>query len=314
MVAQNPPYGIQADSHSAELFRRAIASLLGGVTTGTPGGCVAPTDLAVTAGSGNSVNVAAGECWVPGSSASHMGAYYGYNDAAVNLGVTPNASNPLYAIVTASVNDQAYTGNPGVATNTWNLLLTQGTAAPSPTVPSTPSNSLLLAKILVPANAASSAAYTITDQRIFVGQPNALRNNPAGHATQGTNQAYTNTTQFITTNMNQDWVRGGMTFGSSLFTVPEAGIYLVRGQIAWPIVPGAGSFRAGIVKNGTGGTGPTVNNEAAVASGQDAYPEIVELMSLASGDTVGLTGYHNCGSSATTYAPYTSLSIALVSI
>ena len=97
MAAQNPAFCIQADAHSAELFRRAVGTLIGGNTLGTPGGCIAPADLAVTAGSGNSVSVATGECWIPGSSASHMGAYYGYNDATVNLGVTPNASNPLYA-------------------------------------------------------------------------------------------------------------------------------------------------------------------------------------------------------------------------
>lgn len=168
MAAENPPMAIQADSHSAEVVRRSITSLLGGVTAGTPGGIVNVADLAVTAGSGNSLNVAPGEVWIPGNSQAHMGAYYGYNDGIVNLGVTPNGSNPLYAIVTASVNDQAYTGNPGVANNTWNLLLTQGTAAPSPTVPATPANSLLLATVLVPAAASSSAAYTITDNRVPV--------------------------------------------------------------------------------------------------------------------------------------------------
>jgi len=310
MASENPPFAIQADSHSSELFRRAICSLTGGVTNGTPGGVVAPADLAVTAGSGNSVNVAAGEVWVPGSSASHMGAYYGYNDAVVNIGTTPNASNPMYYIITATVNDQAYTGNDSsVTNNTWNVLATAGTPAPSPSVPATPANSLLLATVLVPASASSSSSYTIVDKRVFVGMPNANRNNPAGIIVQTAASAvgvgYTQVTFGAATPV----LKGGMTWTPSAFTVPVAGLYSVAGNI----------LSAG---NGTDGPiGLTVyRNAAATAVITDlAVPAIsaspgagmAGLIACNAGDTLAMYAYFPAA--ANTVPAYVQLSAALVS-
>ncbi len=292
MTAENPPIAIQADSHSAEVLRRALASLLGGVTVGNPGGVVAPGDLAVSAGAGNSLNVAAGEAWIPGNAQAHMGAYYGYNDGVVNLGVTPNASNPLYAIVTASVNDQAYTGNPGVTNNTWNLLLTQGTAAPSPAVPATPANSLLLATVLVPANASSSASYTITDDRVFAGMPNALRNNPAGHMTQ-TAVTFFGTTWSLVTSMAADWVRGGMSFASNLFTAPVTGVYRVSGALNLTYASST-QYGVGLWYNGALDPNIVVTTPV-IAPAAGAVVHFSDEAILHAGDTVGLAAWNAAG-------------------
>jgi hypothetical protein len=311
VTAENPPYGVQADSHSAELFRRAISTLFGGVG-GNNGGIVAPGDLLVSAGSGNSLNVAAGEIWIPGSSASHMGAYYGYNDAPVTVGVTPDGSNPLYAIVTASVNDQAYTGNPSVTNNTWNLLVTQGTAAPSPSVPATPANSLLLATVLVPAGAPSSASYTIADDRIVSGI--SLAGQPAGriYATVQTVVATVTWAQIALA--ATDFLRGGMTVASNSLIIPATGIYSVSVGLGWQSGGGAiqtNRCSTAIRKNGTEMRHWEMMNTAATF----AAPGGCDLVPCIAGDALELYGYQSAsgGMGSNPGSVNTFLSAALVS-
>jgi hypothetical protein len=307
MTAQNPAFCIQADAHSAELFRRAVTSLMGGVTNTTPGGVVATTDLAVTAGSGNSVNVATGEVWIPGSSASHMGAFYGYNDATVNLGITPNASNPLYAIITASVNDQAYTGNPGVTNNTWNLLVTQGTPAPSPSVPSTPSNSILLAQVLVPANAASSASYTITDKRVLanIGNSNGMpmRGNPAATLGAGIITAIPTGVGLTAIDTSSSvYLRGGMlnATGANGLQVPVTGVYAVSGACTFN-TSGTGVFTVQI--NGNGSKVSSVQANLGGAAPGLGVPERHVL--LTAGTNLQLLASQTTGGTVNNYADTT---------
>src|ERR1035437_3383126 len=98
MAAQSPPFVLQNGSHSAALFREAVSSLIA-----TTGGVVGLGDLAAAQhGTPNmSVDVAAGEIWIPGTSAgggggdAPQGQYFAYNDATVNLAVSAsNATNP----------------------------------------------------------------------------------------------------------------------------------------------------------------------------------------------------------------------------
>lgn len=125
-------------------------------------GIVGTGDLAVTAGTGNSVNVAAGACWVTGdTNPALQPTYRCYNDAVVNKGINPDPSNPRYVQVIAQITDQGFAGSG----RNWQVVATHGTPAASPAVPATPASALPLANILVPTNAASSAAYTITDLR-----------------------------------------------------------------------------------------------------------------------------------------------------
>src|SRR5579863_6010471 len=113
-------FQLQASSVSGEDFRRSITDGLlsrnssGAIGTTSGGVYPASGELAVTApASGLSVNVAAGVCWVPGSTsfATTPGGYYVRNTATLNVtGISANGSNPtIYAIV-ATVNDAIYHG------------------------------------------------------------------------------------------------------------------------------------------------------------------------------------------------------------
>ena len=125
-------------------------------------GIVAAGDLAVSAGTGNSVNIAAGAAWVLGdTNVALQPNYRVYNDAVVNLGISPDPTNPRRVLVGAAITDQGFAGSG----RTWALQAIHGTPAASPALPATPASFLPLANVLVPAAAASSAAYTFTDLR-----------------------------------------------------------------------------------------------------------------------------------------------------
>lgn len=125
-------------------------------------GVVGSGDLVVSAGAGNSVNIAAGSAWVLGDTNTALQPNYRvYNDAVVNLGISPDPTNPRRVLVGAQITDQGFAGSGRL----WALSAIHGTPAGSPVVPATPASFLPLANVLVPAAAASSAAYTITDLR-----------------------------------------------------------------------------------------------------------------------------------------------------
>lgn len=125
-------------------------------------GIVGSGDLAVSAGAGNSVNIAAGSAWVLGDTNPALQPNYRvYNDAVVNLGISPDPTNARRVLVGAQITDQGFAGSG----RTWALQAIHGTPATSPTLPATPASFLPLANVLVPAAAASSAAYTFTDLR-----------------------------------------------------------------------------------------------------------------------------------------------------
>ncbi len=167
MTMQSPPYALQAGSHSAELFRRAISTLIG-----SAGGIVGSGDLQITQnGTPNmSVNCAGGvpggEIWVPGTSvAGVQGSYYCMNDATGNLPIAAsNPTNPRIDIAVAQVQDAAYAG----ASNNCQLAIVTGTPAGSPVAPSAPASSLVLANIAVAANATTVVTANITDKRAVV--------------------------------------------------------------------------------------------------------------------------------------------------
>jgi len=133
-------------------------------------GIVGAGSLAVTAhGGANSVDVAAGAAWVTGDTdVNHQPTYRVYNDATVNLGISPDPTNPRIVLVVAQINDATFVG----VTRNWQLVAIHGTPAASPAAPALPASALQLASITVPAAAASSAAYTITDTRIGFGVGN----------------------------------------------------------------------------------------------------------------------------------------------
>lgn len=181
MTVQNPPYALQAGSHSAELFRRAISSSL------PAGGVINAGDLAVAAnGTPNmTVNVAGGHAWVVGTELATQGSYYLFNDATLSVAIAAaDLTNPRRDLIVARIQDAQYSG----AANTATIEVVQGTPAAIPVDPAVPANCLLLARVAVAASAGSITNANITDLRVILGR--AARLSQAN--TWGVVQTFTN--------------------------------------------------------------------------------------------------------------------------
>jgi hypothetical protein len=158
MALRNPPSWQQNGSHPAENDRLTMQGIVSG------SGIIGTSSLAVTAqGSPNmTVNIAAGWLGVV-SSTANAGVYLGYNDATVVQTIsTADTTNPRIDIIVATVADTYYGGG----SNTIAFQTIAGTAAVTPSAPSTPSNSLLIAQIAVAANTTTITAGNITDKRV----------------------------------------------------------------------------------------------------------------------------------------------------
>jgi len=162
------PYALQGSSHSAQLFREAIASLLG-----PAGGVLSPGDLAVAqlGTPSMAVQVGAGRLWTPGSNLATInpggggyqpqGMYFTENDASVTLPISAaNATNPRIDTVIVQIQDAQYGGS----TNGAQLAVLTGTPTGGTAlagsgalagVGAVPANSTVLGYVLVPANATS---------------------------------------------------------------------------------------------------------------------------------------------------------------
>lgn len=125
-------------------------------------GVVGANDYLVTAGAGNTVNIAAGACWILGDTDTvNQPIYRVINDAVVNKGITPDPTNPRIVLIIGQITDATFSG----ATRAMVLTALHGTPAGVPAAPALPASAILLSQITVPAAAASSAAYTIVDRR-----------------------------------------------------------------------------------------------------------------------------------------------------
>src|SRR5262249_10097471 len=94
-------------------MRRAFGSLLSrGASIGSvAGGLVASTDCQITAGGAMTINVAAGEAWVPGSSSATQSGYYSRVSSTSNLSIAASdPTNPRIDRVSAVITDSAYSG------------------------------------------------------------------------------------------------------------------------------------------------------------------------------------------------------------
>ena len=158
MALRTPPSWLQNGSHTAENDRLTTTGSLWGST-----GIVRSADLAVTAGSGLNLNVAAGWAAILGNYQTNMGTYMAYNDGAATATITTaDATNPRIDVVCITVSDAAYSGS----LNQVAINVVKGTAASSPTVPSTPTNSIALAQVAVAAGATTISSGNITDVRV----------------------------------------------------------------------------------------------------------------------------------------------------
>src|SRR5487761_1793683 len=103
------PWIIDGTTVDAEVIRRALPTLINPV-----GGIVTAGDLAVTqqATPNMSVQMGVGQVWVPGSSTTTQGLYYGRNAAAATLPIAAaNATNPRIDQVIVQVQDPFYAGS-----------------------------------------------------------------------------------------------------------------------------------------------------------------------------------------------------------
>lgn len=175
MAVEVSPFAIQANDYSAEITRRGTLGVF--LARGSTIGSVAGGFANVTAGdmlmaapvSGMSVNVAPGECVVPGSTSTTQGGYYLFVNSTTNLSIaTANPSNPRIDLVCATINDATYSGslNSGV------LQVVTGTPTSGATLvnlsgaPALPTSSLLIGYVLVPAAASSIVAGDLGDKRV----------------------------------------------------------------------------------------------------------------------------------------------------
>lgn len=163
MSQQVPPYALATASHGAELFRRAT-----GFKVSQSGGVRGSGDLVVTQnGTPNmTVQVSAGEVYIPGTSTTYQGMYYGLNDGAISLSLSASdPTNPRIDLVAAVIQDSTYAGG----ANQWVLQLITGSPAATPSVPALPASAIAIARIAVAANATSIVNANITDVRLLAG-------------------------------------------------------------------------------------------------------------------------------------------------
>ena len=159
MALRTPPSWLQNGSHTAENDRLTTQAIW------ASSGVARTNDLLVSASSpaAMTVSVAAGWAAILGTYQSNMGAYVAYNDAAATATITTaDPTNPRIDLVCVTISDAAYTG----ALNTVAINVVAGTPAGSPVVPSTPTNSIALARVAVAAAATTITSGNITDVRV----------------------------------------------------------------------------------------------------------------------------------------------------
>ena len=158
MALRTPPSWQQNSSHPAENDRLTTQGIF------RTSGVLSLADLAVSQSivPAMSVSVASGWGVIIGTFQALMGAYQFTNDAATTLTIaTADATNPRIDLICVTVTDSFYTG----ATNSVAFNVVTGTPAGSPAVPTTPTNSIVLAQVAEAANATSIVTANITDKR-----------------------------------------------------------------------------------------------------------------------------------------------------
>lgn len=169
MAFPTVPFALQNASHSAALFRQAVASL---VPAG--GGLCSPTDLTITQTGTPSmaVTIGVGRCWIPGTQISNVvggqfstqAMYYTENESAVTATVAPsNASNPRIDMVYVAVQDSQYSGASNQISPTFIVTGPPASGASWPTnAPAIPNNAIALGYITVRAASPSILNSDIT--------------------------------------------------------------------------------------------------------------------------------------------------------
>ena len=149
---------------TATFFDEGIVNGAGGLgsTVAVLGGVIGGAGLSVYANTGMTVNVQPGSFVVPNSGTPTAGGYVSTLVSTATLTVqTADPTNPRIDIVVANVVDN------GNNTSFGQVQIITGTAAPSPSAPTAPANSITAAQINVAAGATSITSGMITDTRPF---------------------------------------------------------------------------------------------------------------------------------------------------
>ena len=175
------PYCISADLHSAALFRQTLQDLLSGT------GVLQAGDLEVIQHTSPELNVVVqpGNILIPGTQGgttgqranlgsqhstytaclanfTSAGVYKAYNSAAATLAIaSADKTNPRIDLICASVQDAYYSGSNNQAI----LQVVTGTPSGSPSAPTPPENTVVLAQVEVKANATKIETAQITSER-----------------------------------------------------------------------------------------------------------------------------------------------------
>lgn len=152
--------------------------IITGTTVGVLGGVIGGAGLWVTPGTGMTVLVGGGSFVVPNSGTPTAGGYVATLTSQATLTVqTADPSNPRIDIVVANVVDN------GNNTSFGEVQIITGVAAPSPSAPSAPANSITLAQITVSAGASAITSGMITDKRPYTTATGGVLKAPIGSVT-----------------------------------------------------------------------------------------------------------------------------------
>jgi hypothetical protein len=261
-------------------------------------GIVAVTDLAVTGQAGaNSVNIAKGAAWVVGdTNVDLQPTYRVFNDAIVNLGISPDPALARRVHVIGQVVDQGFAGSGRV----WSLQALHGTPNAAPVLPALPASAISLANVLVPAAAATSGVYTFTDTRAraAVGGGSLPLGGlvPAARVFHSVAQATANNVvlvlAFDSERYDTDTLHDPVTNNSRL-TCKTAGKYSIKATIGFDANV-TGMRQVDLMVNGV----TVITNEAKMAvtvGGVPTYVTATADYELAVGDYVTCRAFQNSG-------------------
>ena len=278
--------------YSGDEFGLPYRDLIGEGVVDLAGG-----DFEVTAGSGNSVDVAAGAAWVEGdTNTARQPTYRCINDATINLGISPDPSNPRKVLILIQVTDEAFDGTGRDV----EMVALHGTPAASPADPTLPDSAYKVATLTVPAAAADSSAYTITDDRgaASIGGGNLELLSGAGDAAVAVRVKLASDTAALTASTfntvswgAEDFDHGAAAFhdtgtNPSRITVPSGlgGKYLIMARVRSVAAYAANTAQMKLLLNGT--TQIDVDQLEAGSGNAKMALECQTIYALAAGDYV----------------------------
>lgn len=158
MALINPPAWLQQGSYPARTDRLVIKSIVPNA------GVVDGLAVVQTSGVSMGVRIGSGRAFIEGTSTTLQGMYNAVNDAFTTVPLVGSDSTfPRYDLIVLQIRDADVSGS----TNEAVFLPITGTPSSNPQVPAAPSSSLVLARVLVAANASTISNAAITDTRLF---------------------------------------------------------------------------------------------------------------------------------------------------